>query len=126
MSISEKIKTIANKIEKNKAQCNLERHTAKISALSSGDVSKYKFLTGKDVLPEKELLEKAAAMKRFKYSSLGKELKNQTGVAVKQYQTLDNTYKSDEVTIKENYIKSNLIYDANHCFYKYYHDKKRN
>ena len=65
MNISEKIKTINNNIEQNKAQYNLDRQTAKISALSSGNVSKYEFLTGKDVLPEKDLLEKAATMKRF-------------------------------------------------------------
>ena len=41
MSISEKIKAINNKIEKNKVQYNLGRKTAKISALSSGNVSKY-------------------------------------------------------------------------------------
>ena len=45
----------------------------------------------KDVLPEKDLLEKAATMKRFEYSSLGKELKNRTGIPKKQYQKLDNT-----------------------------------
>ena len=39
MSISEKIKTIDNKIEQNKAQYNLDRQTAKISALSSENVS---------------------------------------------------------------------------------------
>ena len=60
MSISEKIKVIKNKIEQNKAQYVLDRQTAKISALSSGNVSKYEFLTDKDVLPEKNLLEKAA------------------------------------------------------------------
>ena len=60
MSISEKIKVIKNKIEQNKAQYILDRQTAKISALSSGNVSKYEFLTDKDVLPEKDLLEKAA------------------------------------------------------------------
>ena len=49
MSISEKIKTIDNKIAQNKSQCNLDRQTANISALSSGNVSKYKFLTDKDV-----------------------------------------------------------------------------
>ena len=65
MSISEKIKTIDNKLEQNKAQYNLDRQTAKISPLSSGNVSKFEFLSGKDVLPEKELLEKAATMKRF-------------------------------------------------------------
>ena len=49
MSISEKIKTIDNKIEQNQAQYNLDRQTAKISALSSENVSKYEFLTDKDV-----------------------------------------------------------------------------
>ena len=72
MSISEKIKAINNKIEQNKAQYDLDRQTAKISALSSANVSKSEFLTGKDVLPEKDLLGKAATMKRFEYSPLGK------------------------------------------------------
>ena len=52
MSFSEKIKTIDNKIEQKKVQYNLDRQTAKISALSSKNVSKYEFLTGKDVLPK--------------------------------------------------------------------------
>ena len=86
--ISDKIKTIDNKIEQNKAQYNLDRETARISALSSGNVSKYEFLTGKDVFPENDLLERATALKRFVYSSLGKELKKQTSVAVKKYQIL--------------------------------------
>ena len=72
MSISETIKSIKNKIEQNKIQYNLERQTAKISALSSGNVSKYEFLRDTDVLPEKDLLEKAIALKRFEYSPLGK------------------------------------------------------
>ena len=83
MSISEKIKAINKKMEQNKAQYNLDKQTAKISALSSGNVSKYEFLTGKDVLPEKELVEKAAALKRFEYSPLGKELKAQNSAAEK-------------------------------------------
>ena len=40
MIISEKIKTTNNKIEQNKAQYNLVRKTANISALSSGNVRK--------------------------------------------------------------------------------------
>ena len=55
MSISDKIKPINNKIQQNKAQYNLDRQTAKISALSSETVSKYEFLPGKDVLPENNL-----------------------------------------------------------------------
>ena len=51
------------------------RQTAKILALSSGNVGKYEFLTSEYVLPEKGLLEKAATIKRFEYSPLCSELK---------------------------------------------------
>ena len=53
-------------------------------------------MTSKDVLPEKGLLEKAAALKRFEYSPLGKELKPQTSAADKQYQKLDKTFESNK------------------------------
>ena len=56
----------------------MNRQTTKISALSSGNVGKCEFLTGEDILPEKELLQKAATIKRLKYSPLGSELKKQT------------------------------------------------
>ena len=67
MVISEKIKSINYKIDQNKAQYSLDGETANIYALSSGNVGKYEFLTDKDVLPKKKLLEKAAIMKRFEY-----------------------------------------------------------
>ena len=65
MSLSEKIKAINNKIDQDKAQYNLDRQTAKTSALSSINVGKHDVLTGNHVLLEKELLEKAATMSRF-------------------------------------------------------------
>ena len=65
MTISEKIKIIDHKIDQNEAQYDLDRQTAKISALSPGNVSIYKFLSDKT---EKVLLEKATAIKRFEYS----------------------------------------------------------
>ena len=43
---------------------NLYRQIVKILALSSGNVGKYEFLTGKDVLPGKELLEKATTIEK--------------------------------------------------------------
>ena len=46
-------------MEQNKAQYDLDWQPAKLSALSSGNLEKYQFLTGKDGLLEKELLEKA-------------------------------------------------------------------
>ena len=41
MTVGKKIKKIGNKIKKNKSQYNLDRQTAKILALSSGNVAKY-------------------------------------------------------------------------------------
>ena len=81
MTITEKIKTIDKKIEQNIAQYDLDRQTAKVLVLSSGNVTKYEFLTSKDVLAEKYLLQKAATMKRFEYSPLDKELKAQIDIA---------------------------------------------
>ena len=86
------------------------------------------FLTGKDVLLEKDLLEKAATVKRFEYSPLGKELKAKTDIAKKQYQKSDDTYHFDKVIKKEkpaleNYCKLDLIYDSSYSlFFKYYCD----
>ena len=101
MSISEKIKTIDNKIEQNKAQYNLDRQSAKIFALLSGNISKYTLLTGKDVLPENYLLEKTATTKRFEYWPLGKELRAQTNTAQKQYQKLDDIFVFDKIFKKK-------------------------
>ena len=80
MSIREKIKAINNKNKQSKAVYDLDIQTVKISVLSSENVSKYEFLTGKDVLPGKDLLKKAATMKRFEYLLLSKELKVQTDI----------------------------------------------
>ena len=55
MIIREKIKTIDNKIEQNEAQYDEDRQTAKISA----------FLSGKNVLPEKDLLRRAVPLKNL-------------------------------------------------------------
>ena len=120
MGISKKIKAINNKIKRNEAQYNLDRQAAKISALSSANVSKYKFSTGKGVLMEKDLLEKTAALKRFDYSLIGSELKTQTSVAEKQYQWLNKLFGSDKkegpVTTENEKPaitgKSKLIYDS--------------
>ena len=58
MAVSRKSKTIDNKMEQNKAQYDLHRQTAKISALSSRNILKLQLLDGEDVLREERLLEK--------------------------------------------------------------------
>ena len=62
------------------------------------------FCTSKDVLTEKDLLEKAATIKRFEYLPLGKELKAHTGIAKNQYKlfkdqmNVNNNNKKDDIT----------------------------
>ena len=89
-------------------------------------------MAGQDFISEKNLPEKAAAIKRFEYSSLGKELEAQTDIAKKQYQGLDNAFISnkDNKNVNESLIKkekkkykSNLIYNKL-SFYSYNDDKK--
>ena len=43
--------TIGDKIRDEKLRCNINREAAKISALYSGKIDKYQFLTGKEILP---------------------------------------------------------------------------
>ena len=64
-------------------------------------------------------------MRRLEYSTLSKDLKAQTDIAKKQHQKLGDTLGFHETIKKENYSKSNLIYDANHSFHKYYRGTKK-
>ena len=60
MTVSEKIKTINNKIEKNKTQYNLG-----LKKFRFEKVGKYKFLTVEDIEPGKNLLKKLLKLKDF-------------------------------------------------------------
>ena len=68
MTKSDKIKIINNKIKANKAQYNINRLNAEISAFSEGDLDKYEFLTRKDVKYKPNGLDKA----KFEFSPLRK------------------------------------------------------
>ena len=92
--------------------------------MSSGNVSKCEFLTLKDILPEKDLLEKAATIKRFEYLPLRNELKKQNSIAEKQYQKLEKAFESnkkeeDKTKTKKSRAKSNLVYIKDFSFCKY-------
>ena len=94
-------------------------------------------MTGSNVLPEKDLLEKAPIVKRFEYWPLGKGLKVQTDITKKkkkkkkQYQRLDNTFdfgktiKKEKPTLKK-YNRSNVTYDSKYSFHQYCNIKNFN
>ena len=68
--------TINDQIRDEKLQYDINREAAKISALSSGEIHKYEYLTGKDILPsnQQQIIEQA----KFTYSLLGKAFEKQT------------------------------------------------
>ena len=68
MTHKDQIKMLDNKIESNTNQYKVDRLNAEISAFSSGDLNKYKFLTRKDLKYKPNALNKA----RFEFSPLGK------------------------------------------------------
>ena len=67
MAIKEQIKILDEKIRQNKADYNLDRKNAEISALSSGKLDKYEYLTDQDLGYRPDPVQKA----KFEYSPLG-------------------------------------------------------
>ena len=49
MTVTDQIKILDRKIKQNEAQYDLDRKAAKISALSSGNVDIYEYLTGENL-----------------------------------------------------------------------------
>ena len=68
--------TIDDQIKDEKLQYNINREASKISALPSGKIDKYEYLTGEETLPsnQKQIIEQA----KFTYSPLGKAFEKQT------------------------------------------------
>ena len=73
MTRKEQNKILDDKIKANNAQDNLDRMNAEISAYSSGDLSKYEYLTKKDLGHKPDAFEQA----KFEYSPLGKVFTNE-------------------------------------------------
>ena len=67
--------TIEDQIKVEKLQYDINREAAKISALSSGKIDKYQYLTGEEILPsnQQQIIQQA----KFNYSPLGKALEKQ-------------------------------------------------
>ena len=75
--------TINDQIRDEKLEYDIiNREAAKISALSSGKIYKYEYLTGEDMLPsnQQQIIEHA----RFTYSPLGKAFEKQIKIIENQ------------------------------------------
>ena len=109
--------TIDDQIKDEKLQYDINREAAKISALLSGKIDKYEYLTGEEILPsnQQQITEQA----KFTYSPLGKAFEKQTKTIedqgkkqikaiqdkslekIKKYSDYDNYYKKELLLSKE-------------------------
>ena len=85
--------TIKDQIKDEKLQYDINREAAKISALSSGKIDKYEYLTGEEILPsnQQQIIEQA----KFTYSPLGKAFE-------KQAKTIEDKGEKQIKTIQDN------------------------
>ena len=67
--------TTDGKIRDEKLQCGINRGAEKRSALSSGQINKYEYITGKEIIlsDQRRVIEQA----KFIYSPIGKALEKQ-------------------------------------------------
>ena len=77
--------TIEDQIKDEKLQYDINREAAKISALSSGKIDKYEYLTGEEILPSNQ--QQIIQQTKFTYSPLGKAFE-------KQIKTIENQGKN--------------------------------
>ena len=87
--------TIEDQIKDEKLQYDINREAAKISALSSGKLDKYEYLTGEEILPSNQ--QQIIQQPKFNYSPLGKALEKQVKTikdqGEKQVDALKTSYK---------------------------------
>ena len=88
--------TIGDKIRDEKLQYDINREAAKISALSSGKIDKYEYLTGEEILPSDQsriIIEQL----KFTYSPLGKAFEKQIKTIKEQ---AENNFNKQPITQK--------------------------
>ena len=74
--------TIDDKIRDKKLQYNINWEAAKISALSSGKIDKYKYLTDEEILPSDQ--KRVIGQAKFTYFPLAKTLEKQRKITEHQ------------------------------------------
>ena len=109
--------TINDQIRDEKLQYDINREAAKISALSSGKIHKYEYLTGEDILPsnQQQIIEQA----RFTYSPLGEAFEKQIKItedqgerqidALKDFKPKEQTKPTEDKP--NNQLKATIIFN---------------
>ena len=119
--------TINDQIRDEKIQYDINREAAKISALSSGKIHKYEYLTGEDILPsnQQQITEQA----KFTYSPLTKTFEKQIKTikdqGEKQIDALENLKDTNKqvVNINDDHEDKLLHSEEREIFKKLYNKR---
>ena len=117
--------TIDDEIRDEKLQYDINREAAKISALSSGKINKYEYLTGEEILPsnQKQIIEQA----KFTYSPLRKAFEKQTKTiedqGPKQIKAIEDNKKQPANNNEDNYKNRLLVSKEREIFKNVYNER---
>ena len=101
--------TVDDKIKDEKIQYDFNREAAKMSALSSGKIDKYEYLTGEEILPfdQSRVTEQA----QFTYSSPGNPFQKQiTTIEDQGEKEIKALEEHGKQLVKYNYEKESLTH----------------
>ena len=117
--------TIEDQIKDKKLQYDINRESAKISALSSGKIDQYEYLTGEEILPsnKRQIIEQA----KFTYSPLGKAFEKQTKTikdqGIKQVKAIQDNKQLVNINNDDDY-KDKLLLSKEREIFKDIYSKR--
>ena len=115
--------TIVDQIKDEKLQYDINRENAKISALSSGKLDKYEYLTGEEILPSNQ--QQIIQQTKFNYSPLGKALEKQGKTIEDQGEKQVKAIQDKQiVNINKDDYKDKLLLSKEREIFKDIYNKK--
>ena len=115
--------TIEDKIKDENLQYDINKEVANISALSSGKLDKYEFLTGEEIIPsnQHQIIQQA----KFNYSPLGKALEKQRKTIEDQGEKQVKAIQDKQiVNINKNDYKDKLLLSKEREIFKDIYNKR--
>ena len=118
--------TIEDQDRHEKLQYDINREAEKTSALSSGKIDKYQYLTGKQILPsnQQQIIEQV----KFTYSPLGRAFEKQAKTikdqGEKQIKTIQDNKEQLVNIINDDFYKNKLLLSREREIFKSIYNKK--
>ena len=114
--------TIEDQTKDEKLQYDINREAAKISALSSGKIDKYEYLTGEEILPSNQ--QRITQQAKFNYSPLGKIFEKQIKTIKDQGKKQVKAIKDNKQLINKDYYKDKLLFSKEREIFKDIYNKR--